>query len=185
MREALGLQESEGFFCYLVSFLGRCNGFSNRRRATSPLSVIRQLKCRDAACRVTGTSFSSLAFPRQKRGTPRPYMPLNSNRIAFAFQLHSLCALTALLLRPNYIASALQLHCFRVPTALLLASNCIAFRLQLHCFWGSTALLLGSNCNAFGGQLHCFWDLDANVGFDVWPGIVVLELEVFVLEVEE
>ena len=163
MRKALGLQESEGFFRYLVSFLGRCSGFINRRRATSPLSVIRRLKCRDAACRVTGTSFSPLAFPRQKRGTPRPYMPLNSNCIAFAFQLHSLCALTTLLSRPNCIASALQLHCFRVPTA----------------------LLLGSNCNAFGGQLHCFWDLDANVGFDVWPGVVVLKLKVFVLEVEE
>ncbi len=178
MRKALGLQESEGFFRYLVSFLGRCSGFINRRRATSPLSVIRRLKCRDAACRVTGTSFSPLAFPRQKRGTPRPYMPLNSNCIAFAFQLHSLCALTTLLSRPNCIASALQLHCFRVPTALLLGSNCNAFG-------GSTALLLGSNCNAFGGQLHCFWDLDANVGFDVWPGVVVLKLKVFVLEVEE
>ena len=178
MRKALGLPQSEGFFRYLVSFLGRCNGFSNCRRAAYPLSVIRQLICRDAACRVTGTSFSSLAFPRQKCGTPRPYMPLNSNRIAFAFQLHSLCALTTLLSRPNCIASALQLHCFRVPTALLLGSNCNAFG-------GSTALLLGSNSIAFGVQLHCFWDLDANVGFDVWPGVVVLKLKVFVLEVEE
>ena len=178
MRKALGLLRSEGFSRGLVSFIGRCSGFINRRRATYPLSVIRRLKCRDAACRVTGTSFSPLAFPRQKCGTPRPYMPLNSNRIAFAFQLHSLCALTTLLLRPNYIASTFQLHCFRVPTALLLGSNCNAFG-------GSTALLLGSNCIAFGVQLQCFWDLDANVGFDVWPGIVVLKLEVFILEVEE
>ena len=140
MRKALGLPQSEGFFRYLVSFLDRCSRFSNRRRAAYPLSVIRQLKCRDAACRVTGTSFSSLAFPRQKCGTPRPYMPLNSNRIAFAFQLHSLCALTT----PNYIASASQLHCFWLPTAMLLGSNCNAFG-------GSTALLLDSNCIAFGG----------------------------------
>ena len=144
MRRALGLPQSEGLFCCLVSFLSRCGGFSNCRRAAYPLSVIRQLKCRDAACRVTGTSFSSLAFPRQKCGTPRPYMPLNSNRIAFAFQLHSLCALTTLLLRPNYIASAFQLQCFWVPTAMLLGSNCNAFG-------GSTALLLDSNCIAFGG----------------------------------
>ena len=178
MRKALGLPQSEGFFRYLVSFLGRCSGFSNCRRAAYPLSVIRRLKCRDAACRVTGTSFSPLAFPRQKCGTPRPYMPLNSNRIAFAFQLHCFCALTTLLLRPNYIASAFQLHCFWLSTAMLLGSNCNAFG-------GSTALLLGSNCIAFGGQLQCFWDLDANVGFDVWPRVVVLKLEVFVLEVEE
>ncbi len=178
MRKALGLPQSEGFFRYLVSFLGRCSGFSNCRRATYPLSVIRQLKCRDAACRVTGTSFSSLAFPRQKCGTPRPYMPLNSNRIAFALQLHSLCALTTLLSRPNCIAFAFQLHCFRVPTAMLLDSNCNAFGGQLHCFWVPTAMFLGV-------QLQCFWDLDANVGFDVWPGVVVLKLEVFVLEVEE
>ena len=178
MRKALGLPQSEGFFRYLVSFLGRCSGFSNCRRAAYPLSVIRQLKCRDAACRVTGTSFSYLAFPRQQRGTPRPYMSLNPNRIAFAFQLHSLCALTTLLLRPNYIASASQLHCIWLPTAMLLGSNCNALG-------GATALLLGSNCIAFGVQLQCFWDLDANVGFDVWPGIVVLKLEVFVLEVEE
>ena len=171
MRKALGLPQSEGFFRYLVSFLGRCSGFSNCRRAAYPLSVIRQLKCRDAACRVTGTSFSYLAFPRQQRGTPRPYMSLNPNRIAFAFQLHSLCALTTLLLRPNCIAFGFQLQCFWVPTAMLLGG-------QLHCFWAPTALLLGV-------QLQCFCDLDANVGFDVWPGVVVLELEVFVLEVEE
>ena len=143
MRKALGLQESEGFFRYLVSFLGRCGRFNNCRRATYPLSVIRRLKCSDAACRVIGTSFSPLTFPRQKCGTPRPYMPLNSNRIAFAFQLHSLCVLTTLLLRPNYIASAFQLHCFWLPTALLWGVNCIAFRLQLQCFWGPTTLLLG------------------------------------------
>ena len=155
MRKALGLPQSEGFFRYLVSFLGRCNGFSNRRRAAYPLSVIRRLKCSDAACRVIGTSFSPLTFPRQKCGTPRPYMPLNSNRIAFAFQLHSLCALTTLLSRPNCIASALQLQCFWVPTAMLLASNCNAFGFQLQCFWGV-------NCIAFRLQLHCFWGSNCN-----------------------
>ena len=61
---------------------------------------------------------------------------------------------------------------------MLLASNCNALGFQLQCFWGV-------NCIAFRLQLQCFWDLDANVGFDVWPGIVVLKLEVFVLEVEE
>ena len=145
MRKALGLPQSEGFSRGLYSFCDRCSRFNNCRLAAYSLSVIRRLKCRNAACRVTGTSFSSLAFPRQKCSTPRPYMPLNSNRIAFAFQLHSLCALTTLLLRPNYIASALQLHCFWLPTAMLLGSNCNAF-------WGSTALLLGSNCIAFGGS---------------------------------